>query len=83
MRTCITILLFCVAAAGQNLNSPAGQWMSVMKLFEERLYARLQLDVTGNKLTGKLGDDIEKAETRHLVSRRVPQPFAVSEDSRS
>jgi hypothetical protein len=31
--------------------------MSVMKLFEERLYARLQLDVTGNKLTGKLGDD--------------------------
>lgn len=57
MRTCITLLLFCLAAAGQNLNSPAGQWMSVMKLFDERLYARLQLDVTGNKLTGKLGDD--------------------------
>ena len=57
MRTYITLLLFCLAAAGQNLNSPAGQWMSVMKLFDECLYARLQLDVTGNKLTGKLGDD--------------------------
>ena len=28
-----------------------------MKLFDERLYARLRLDISGSKITGKLGDD--------------------------
>ena len=54
MRFCVTLLLFSLAAFGQN---PSGKWISVFKNFEESNYGRLQLELNGDKLTGKLRND--------------------------
>jgi amidase len=52
----IALFLFSVAAFGQN-PSPAGKWVSVFKFFDQPNYGRLQLELNGTKLTGKLRDD--------------------------
>lgn len=44
------------------MSSPAGKWVSNLKEFEDNHYDRLQLQLSGTKLTGKLGsDDFEGA----------------------
>ena len=57
MRGRIFLLLFSFAAFGQNPPSPAGKWISVLKFFDQTNYQRMQLEVDGTKLTGKLGND--------------------------
>jgi len=37
--------------------SPAGNWISILKFFDEPNYGRLQLELNGTKVTGKLGND--------------------------
>jgi len=59
MRQCLALLfLFSLAALGQTGFSPAGTWISTLRNFDEPLYFRLQLDLDGTKLSGKLGGDI-------------------------
>jgi amidase len=55
MRFCIGLLLFSGAVLAQT--SPAGKWISILKFFDEPNYGRLQLELNGTKLTGKLGND--------------------------
>jgi acetamidase/formamidase len=55
MRFCIGLLLFSCAVFAQT--SPAGKWISILKFFDEPNYGRLQLELDGTKLTGKLGND--------------------------
>jgi amidase len=50
-------LFFCFVAFGQNPSSPAGKWISLLKFFGQPNYGRLQLELDGTKLTGKLGND--------------------------
>jgi amidase len=53
------LALLCLAAVLQAQNaSPAGKWVSDMKFFGNHNYAHLELALAGNKLTGKLGNDI-------------------------
>jgi amidase len=65
-----TGMFFCLAtiAGAQSVSSsparpssarssPAGNWVSNLKFFEENNYDHLQLSLAGTKLTGKLGDD--------------------------
>jgi amidase len=55
MRCCIGLLLFSWAVFAQT--SPAGKWISILRFFDEPNYGRLQLELNGTKLTGKLGND--------------------------
>lgn len=55
MRFSVGLLLFSCAVFAQE--SPAGKWISVLKFFDEPNYGRLQLELNGTKLTGKLGND--------------------------
>ena len=57
MRYRTTLLLLSFAAFGQNASPPAGKWISVLKFFDQPNYGRLQLELDGTKLTGKLGND--------------------------
>jgi hypothetical protein len=58
MRSCLTFFLLSLVAFGQNAFSPAGTWISTLRYFDEPKYDRLQLELQGTKLTGKLGDDV-------------------------
>jgi amidase len=51
------ILLFCCVASAQTASSPAGKWVSNLKFFDNNNYDRLNLELNGSKLTGKLGND--------------------------
>jgi amidase len=56
----LRFLLFFAPAAllvGQNQPSPAGDWVSNLKYFENDNFDRLHLELNGSKLVGKLGDD--------------------------
>ena len=57
MRCGILLLLFGYAGFAQDVSSPAGKWISNLKVFQENNYQRLELSLTGNELTGKLGDN--------------------------
>lgn len=41
----------------QQGSSPAGRWVSDLKFFDNDNYSRLELELKGDKLTGKLGRD--------------------------
>lgn len=56
MRTGMALLLFAYTAFGQT--SPAGKWISVLTYFDEPDYDHLQWELSGTKLTGKLGNDV-------------------------
>ncbi len=49
--------VFCWIAFAQADVSPAGKWVSNLKYFEDNNYDRLELEINGGKLSGKLGDD--------------------------
>src|SRR6266699_2907970 len=51
-----TILLFVVGMALRG-QSPAGKWISNLKFFDQNNYDLMELELTGDKLTGKLGGD--------------------------
>jgi hypothetical protein len=55
MRFCTGLLLFSCAVFAQT--SPVGKWISILKFFDEPNYGRLQLELNGTRLTGKLGND--------------------------
>src|SRR5215469_9365175 len=57
MRYYALPLLLCSLAAAQNASSPVGTWLSDFKLFDQDNYDRLEFELNGNKLTGKLGND--------------------------
>jgi acetamidase/formamidase len=57
MRITITLVVFVYVAAAQNASSPSGAWLSSFSIFEQTVYQRLQLEVVGSKLTGKLEND--------------------------
>src|SRR5262245_33800073 len=56
---CLSVftLLFASIMFAQDASSPAGNWISNLKFFQENNYQRLQLNLTGSKLTGKLGNN--------------------------
>ena len=55
MRSPIVLLLFSWTAICQT--SPAGKWISILKFFDQPNYDRMQLELDGTRLTGKLGND--------------------------
>jgi acetamidase/formamidase len=55
MRNSFALLFLVCLLHAQTPGSPAGDWVSTMKYFGESDYDHLQLDLTGTKLTGKLG----------------------------
>ena len=55
MRSGMTLLLFSSVVFAQT--SPAGKWISMLKFFDEPNYGRLQLELNGARLAGKLGND--------------------------
>ncbi len=57
MRHALLLLLLVATSSAQNPSSPAGKWVSNLKFFEENNYDRMDLTLSGTKLTGKLGDD--------------------------
>ena len=54
MRPAAALLILAMLAGAQT---PAGKWISNLKYFEEDNFSRMELAVSGNKLTGKLGGD--------------------------
>ena len=50
-----TALLFLATVI--QAQTPAGRWVSNLKYFEEDNYDRMELELNGGKLTGKLGGD--------------------------
>jgi acetamidase/formamidase len=56
MRIHIFLLLSGALLHGQTPASPAGEWVSHVKYFEETDYDHVQLELNGAKLTGKFGD---------------------------
>jgi amidase len=58
MRHALALLLLASAAWAQPASpSPAGKWVSNLKFFDSDNYDRLELTLSGTKLSGKLGDD--------------------------
>ena len=57
MARYILLFVLCCFASAETASSPAGRWVSNLKYFENDNYDRLQLELNGNKLTGKLGND--------------------------
>jgi amidase len=59
MRYALALLCLASAASAQTTSSasPAGKWISNLKFFENDNYDRLELTVSGTRLTGKLGGD--------------------------
>lgn len=58
MRYALALLCLVAAIRAQTPSpSPAGKWVSNLKFFEDNDYDRLELTLSGNKLTGKLGSD--------------------------
>ena len=56
MRYALALLCLAAAARAQTASpSPAGKWVSNLKFFEENNYDRLELNLNGTTLTGKLG----------------------------
>jgi amidase len=49
--------ILCSFLGAQTVSSPGGNWISNLKYFENDNYARLHLDLSQTRLTGKLGDD--------------------------
>ena len=47
----------CGIACAQSVSSPAGKWVSDLRFFDQHNYDRMQLELSGTKLTGKLGND--------------------------
>jgi amidase len=58
MRYALALLCLAAAARAQTAAaSPAGKWVSNLKFFAENNYDRLELNLSGTTLTGKLGSD--------------------------
>jgi len=55
-RSCF-ILFFPSTVFAQAPASPAGKWISNLKFFQENNYQRLELNISGTSLTGKLGNN--------------------------
>jgi amidase len=56
MRQLPGLLCLAIAACAQTSSpSPAGNWISNLKFFEQNNYERLELTLNGTALTGKLG----------------------------
>ena len=49
--------LLCAISTHAQVESPAGKWISNLKFFEDNNYDRMELELNGAKLTGKLGGD--------------------------
>jgi acetamidase/formamidase len=56
LRHCSLIFL-CFVAAAQSVVTPSGKWVSNLKYFANNNYDRMELELTGTKLVGKLGND--------------------------
>jgi amidase len=52
----VALFAVCALTFAQSAPSPAGNWISNVKYFENDNYERLTLQLNGTKLTGKLGD---------------------------
>jgi acetamidase/formamidase len=53
----VSLTFAAVVFAQSPPSSPAGQWISNLKFFDESIYDRLEFNLSGTKLTGKLGQD--------------------------
>jgi len=57
LRITFLLALSCCIASAQSATTPSGKWVSNLKYFDENDYDRLQLELSGTKLAGKLGGD--------------------------
>ena len=57
MSRSLILFALCSAAFAQSASSPAGHWISNLIYFGNNDYDRLELQLDGTKLTGKLGAD--------------------------
>ena len=58
MRYALALLCLTAAALAQTASpSPAGKWVSNLKFFDNNNYSRMELTLSGNKLTGKVGTE--------------------------
>jgi amidase len=57
MRLVLILLCLAVGAHSQTASSPAGKWASNLNLFDDNNYDRMELNLSGTNLIGKLGDD--------------------------
>src|SRR5258708_17645223 len=56
MRSFLAFLCTAAIVCAQSTSStPTGKWVSNLKFFQENNYERLELNLGGTKLTGKLG----------------------------
>jgi amidase len=56
MRYALALLLLAGSVWGQtNASTPAGKWISVLKFFDNTNYDRMELNLSGTTLTGKIG----------------------------
>jgi hypothetical protein len=59
MRPALALLCLATMARAQTASSsPAGKWVSNLKFFEENNYERMELNLGGTRLTGKIGDHV-------------------------
>jgi acetamidase/formamidase len=56
LRPILLLVIGCMAFA-QSATTPSGKWISNLKYFDNDDYDRLQLDLNGTKLGGKLGQN--------------------------
>jgi acetamidase/formamidase len=63
MRQFFLFLCLLTASWSQNTSStPAGKWISNLKFFDNNNYDRMELALSGDKITGKLGNNTLNGE---------------------
>src|SRR5579862_8068538 len=78
MRLPVNLLLISGLVYAQSTSSPAGKWISVLTIIDRDNvnYDRLQLELNGNKLTGKLGNNPFEGtyENGRITATTKPNP---------
>src|SRR5689334_7439867 len=83
MRAITILLAFVSLAMAQNSSSPAGTWLSSFKVFDQTVYQRLQIEVAGTKITGKLDNGVfegtfQGGRIEGTVNRGQDAPMQIS-----
>ena len=68
--------LFLFAACLLQAQTPAGKWISNLKYFDQNNYDRMELELNGEKLTGKFGGDKLEGTFKNgkIAAKVTPDP---------
>ena len=58
MRYALATFVLAAAAWGQPAPTPAGKWISILTFFDNTNYDRMELNLKGDTLTGKIGNNV-------------------------